>query len=242
MNIQVFSKTGSVRQQNEDSYAYDREKKIFVVADGMGGHKRGEVASDMAVKTVMQELTDSSSGDDDTIISEIESGMKAANSAVYTHAKEHPDHQGMGTTLSVVRFVDDKVFYGHVGDSRIYLYDEGLLTQLTKDHTMVEELVDIGTISSEEAKTHPKKNVLIKALGTQEDVEADTGSVRVKPGNIIVLMTDGVYEYVDEGLLAELLSKNPLPQVEETIDRVIQEGGAKDNYTLLMISLKQETL
>ncbi len=234
MNIQVFSKTGSVRLHNEDSYAYDKEKKIFVIADGMGGHKKGEIASSMAVKTVMQELT---SKDPKEIIEAIEESMLTANQAVYAHAITHPDHKGMGTTLTVVHFVANKLYWGHVGDSRIYLFHDDKLTQLTKDHTMVEELVEIGTISSEQAKNHPIKNVLVKALGTQKEVEVDTGCAEVAMGNIIVMMTDGVYEYIEEDMMAALLKEEPLLQVEKRIDEIICEGGAKDNYTLLMVGL-----
>lgn len=238
MNIQVFSKVGSVRQHNEDSYDYDSDKGIFVIADGMGGHLRGEVASDMAVKTVMSELTSAVSTEGTGIMSDIERSMQAANQSVYTYAMNHSDHQGMGTTLSVVHFVGNRAYFGHVGDSRIYLFRDGEVTRLTKDHTMVEELVDTGTISSEQAKTHPKKNVLVKALGTQEELDVDTGQTEVKSGNIIILMTDGVYEYVEEEYLAELFSEKPLSEVETIIDRMICDGGAKDNYTLLMVGLK----
>ena len=234
MNIKVFSRTGSVRQQNEDSFGYDLEAGVFAVADGMGGHLRGEVASQMAVTTVMQELASATESD---ARKAIEASMLAANQAVYEHAMKNPDHQGMGTTLSVVRFDAGRASYGHVGDSRIYLYREGELSKLTKDHTMVEELVDTGTISSEQAKNHPKKNILIKAVGTQEGLDVDTGSFETVPGDILVLMTDGVYEYVEEDVLTDLLAHKAFDEVEEIIDTMILDGGAKDNYTLLLIGL-----
>jgi protein phosphatase len=143
----------------------------------------------------------------------------------------------MGTTLSVVHFAGDQAYFGHVGDSRVYLFRDGGVTRLTKDHTMVEELVETGTITSEQAKTHPKKNILVKALGTQDGLDVDTGQASVNSGDIIILMTDGVYEYVEEEYLAKLLSEKTLSEVEEIIDKMICDGGAKDNYTLLMVGL-----
>lgn len=237
MNIQVFSKTGSVRLHNEDSYAYDKKGKIFVIADGMGGHKKGEIASAMAVNTIMQELPLSYSTKHEEIIETIKNSMLSANQAVYWHANKHPDHKGMGTTLTVAHLVANKLYWGHVGDSRIYLFQDNQLRQLTKDHTMVEELVEIGTISSEQAKNHPKKNVLIKALGTQKELVVDVGYTDVESGNIVVMMTDGVYEYIEEDVMAGLLNNEPLIQVQRRIDEIICEGGAKDNYTLLMVGL-----
>jgi protein phosphatase len=238
MNIQVFSKVGSVRQHNEDSYDYDSNKGIFVIADGMGGHLRGEVASDMAVKTVMNQLTVAVSTGAKDIMLDIERSMLAANQSIYNYAMKHSDHQGMGTTLSVVHFAEDHAYFGHVGDSRVYLFRDGDVTRLTKDHTMVEELVETGTITSEQAKTHPKKNILVKALGTQDGLDVDTGQASVNSGDIIILMTDGVYEYVEEEYLAKLLSEKSLSEVEKIIDKIICDGGAKDNYTLLMVGLK----
>jgi len=129
------------------------------------------------------------------------------------------------------------LYYGHIGDSRIYMFRDGQIEQLTRDHTMVEELVETGTISSEQAKKHPRKNILLKALGTQFELNPDIGSLAISSKDILIMMTDGVYEYIEEAEMATLLQEQSLDQAKSQMDYWIRQRGSKDNYTLLLIEV-----
>lgn len=234
MNTASISETGFVRNQNEDALHIDEHLGLYVVADGLGGHQRGDVASAMAISVLHRELTKRLTADANREDA-IKKAMQIANQDVFDRARRDDALQGMGTTLSLVLLADGGLYYGHIGDSRICLERNGVCRQLTKDHTMVEELRETGTISNEEARLHPRKNVLVKALGTQPSIEPDTGYERLDGPERIVLMTDGVYEYVDDRRLAAILRTLPPASAVEKMAEIIREAGAKDNFTLIVV-------
>ena len=173
LEVGQATNTGMIRPGNEDNLFTDPAAGLFVVADGMGGHAAGEVASEMAVKIIADELRTVHSIDAD-VVSHVTMAMKRANLAIFERTLTEVDKQGMGTTASLLILRDGKYLIGQVGDSRVYLLREGVLTQLTKDHSYVQEQVDAGFLTPEQARYHPYTNVITRCVGASADVEPDT--------------------------------------------------------------------
>jgi len=222
---------GKVRRQNEDAAFYDEKSAVFAVADGMGGHLAGEVASGMAIDAVREmALTHPRA---DTIV--LRDTLKAADESIARHAKAHPECAGMGTTLSVLWRSGKYVYIAHVGDSRIYRMRGGLLEQITQDHSLVEELVRAGLITREQAKTHPRRNVITRALGTQGDNTPDLLAADVLPGDLWLLCSDGLTGMVSDEEITQILSTHQ--NLDAAADCLIESAlaaGGKDNVTLVL--------
>ena len=233
--------TGMIRSGNEDSYFAEanRERGLFVVADGMGGHAAGEVASEMAVQIVAREL---SGAVDRTSISEIAGqlaqALKRANVAIYERTIAEVDKQGMGTTASVLMLSAGRYLIGQVGDSRVYLLRDGALTQLTKDHSYVQEQVDAGFLTPEQARYHPYSNVITRCVGASADVEPDTYEGVLKKGDVFLVASDGLTGMVDDRRLLQLLMARASPQ--RIVDALISEAngrGGLDNITAVLVQV-----
>jgi serine/threonine protein phosphatase PrpC len=233
---------GMIRSGNEDNYAADQNdtRGIYIVADGMGGHAAGEVASEMAVQIVMREtkdLTDLSDGSATKVVGE---ALKMANRAIHDRTITEVDKQGMGTTASVLLLADSRYLIGQVGDSRVYLLRDGALKQLTKDHSYVQEQVDLGNLTPEQARYHPYSNVITRCVGASPEVEPDLYSGEARKGDIFLVASDGLTGMVDDRRLAQLLMSRaePIRKVESLISEANGRGGL-DNITAIVVHVDE---
>ncbi len=247
MKIFGRSDPGIERQSNQDNYFFRVEGRhaLIAVADGMGGHAAGEVASFIAVDVLsrqtkfgdMTELCERCSPDrDKSVIYSIEQLVSKANYEIFEEGNKDSNKMGMGTTLTVGFLCDNHLFIGHVGDSRLYLISGNKMNKLTRDHSIVEEMLLDGKISEEEAANHPQKNMLTRALGTYVDVEVDTDNLLLDEGDIILFCTDGLTSLVREEEIKEIViqkQEEPLEAVDYLIDLANSRGG-HDNITLVI--------
>lgn len=228
--------TGMIRSGNEDSHFADPEHALFVVADGMGGHAAGEVASEMAVGILADELRDLQGVDDDVAAERVAQSLKRANFAIYQRTLTEVDKQGMGTTASVLLLRGTHYLIGQVGDSRIYLLRDGVLRQLTKDHSYVQEQVDAGVLTPEQARYHPYSNVITRCVGAGAEVQPDVYVGEVRPGDTFLVASDGLTGMVDDRRLQQLLLARASAQriVEALISEANGRGGL-DNITAIVV-------
>jgi len=232
MRAVARTETGLVRKTNEDSFFCDEESKLFIVADGMGGHLAGEVASQMAIEAVVNRLK---FGNSDPLL-KLKDAVEYANQVIYANSQGDNRHRGMGTTLTLALFQDNKLNIAHVGDSRAYLIRNGNITLLTRDHSFVGELVRSGGITKEQALTHPKRNVLMRAVGTNPNIDIDLLEVNVQPNDLVLLCTDGLTNHLpDEEILHHVLNSQDLQQAIDSMMKAAYSKGANDNVTILLI-------
>ncbi|MDI6891659.1 MAG: Stp1/IreP family PP2C-type Ser/Thr phosphatase [Actinomycetota bacterium] len=223
---------GRVRRSNEDGYLAKGE--IFAVADGMGGHLAGEIASASALSALSKYLK-KLPGDANPQALLMEA-VQRANEIVFQKALQGPEQVGMGTTLTVALFAKKEVYIGHIGDSRAYLLREGKLTRLTDDHTLVTKMVKEGKLEEEEAQLHPRRNVLTRALGTEPNVKADFLSIKIAAADKILLCTDGLTAMLDDGEIERLLGSDKHPQtICDELAKAANERGGVDNITAVLI-------
>jgi serine/threonine protein phosphatase PrpC len=229
---------GLVRKANEDSMgsAQTRNGHVFVVCDGMGGHVGGATASSIAVKSILefldsQDLTDIPSG--------ISSAIQFANEQIYATAQMDPNLKGMGTTCTVLVVNGDHVHIGHVGDSRIYLFTDGGLHRITKDHSFVQSLVDQGIIPDSEAENHPRKNELLKALGIRPNVEPTVNEQPIQPkvGDVFMMCSDGLCGLVNDASMKKILREGSLEHQATTLINAAKAAGGHDNITVQLIEI-----
>jgi len=232
--VHVISDIGLVRGNNEDSYICE-PPQLFVVADGMGGHVAGEIASKLAATTVSRYIGDN------TGVANYEELLKQAinqaNTAIYQLSQSKEDFNGMGTTVTAVYVVDDRIYWGHVGDSRLYLLRNRELSQITNDHSLVWELVQSGNITREEAQIHPKRNMLTRAVGTSCLIKIDTGVIAWEPGDYILLCTDGLTNMVNEQEIYNQI-ENKQGDFESILEQLIAQAknaGGFDNITAILL-------
>lgn len=231
------TETGRVRTINQDSFFVGEVSGgyLAVVADGMGGHSTGEVASQKAVATIQGELESSKSYPPAALARAVQS----ANLEIFDYASEHPENHGMGTTLTTV-FIDDQVgLVGHIGDSRVYLVREGEIRQLTLDHSWVAERVRQGILTNDEAKRHRLRNVITNALGALPEVKLDLSHFEVQEGDRLLLCSDGINMLLSDESLLEILSSDATP--DELTQRLMDEAnkrGSPDNITAVVIEIK----
>ena len=214
------------------------DRGIFVVADGMGGHAAGEVASEMAVRYVARELDSLRGLSDDQIADRMRGAIRGANGAIFQRTLTEHDKRGMGTTVTVLTLYDNRFLIGQVGDSRAYLLRDAKLTQLTKDHSYVQEQVDAGYLTPEQARTHPYSNVITRCVGANSDVMPDLYGGVVKPGDLYLLASDGLTGMLEDYQLSELLAPDRMPQDE--VDTLIAEAnrhGGLDNITAIIVRI-----
>ena len=230
MRIQagVSTDIGRVREGNEDSFLV--EHPLYAVADGMGGHRGGEVASQLALETV-EELSRRGRGS-------LAEQIREANRAVFERSAEDRAVTGMGTTLTAVVAEGDGVHLAHVGDSRAYLLRAGALRQLTRDHTLVDRMVRTGEISEAEAEVHPHRNVLTRALGTEPDVRVDEEDVGLLEGDRLLLCSDGLTNMVAPEQIMAILGSTPDPQdAADRLVRAANRAGGVDNITVVVLDV-----
>ncbi len=232
MKVYALTDIGRVRSVNQDCFYQPRPGETFaVVADGMGGHKAGEVASAMAVEEFVRWLKCAPVPDQATL----EYALSEANRAVYHASKASKDREGMGTTLTAIWQNDDKIYLAHVGDSRAYRLREGALEQMSRDHSLVNSLMEQGLITAEEARVHPQRNYITKALGTHSAIEGDICCFESRKGDVWLLCSDGLSNYYEADELCEVLSgrKSWKAKAEHLLRGALERGGS-DNITLLI--------
>ncbi len=257
--IKPYGKTdiGLFRENNEDSYlivdpgneAYDFSHSglLFAVADGMGGHAAGEVASKMACEGLLEYYEpsiDQETGSSDLVfrLKQLRRVIRKTNKEIYRHAQTHPEFSGMGTTLSVLVLFPEFAIIGHVGDSRIYRFRNQNLKQLTTDHTEVRAMIDSGQLTPEEAAVHPFRHALLQAVGTMAELEAiDTGIESVQPGDLYLLSTDGLHDSISDKDIEQTLRETGDIHIacDRLVDLALKKRG-RDNITLIITLIPQE--
>ncbi len=246
LEIVNLSDAGQKRPRNEDSTATDARVGLAVIADGMGGYKAGEVASAIAVSVVVDEVRsgiatqpphrlDKASGQTTGAVL-LKQAIQKANLHIFHTANTEPQCHGMGTTILCVLFYDDRVCVAHVGDSRLYRFRSGSFAQVTSDHSLVQELVDRGFLSMEEAVANTPKNLVTRALGIEDVVDVDISEERVVPGDVYLLCSDGLNDMMSDEEIRLTLSKygaNLLEAAREMV-RIANAKGGKDNISVIL--------
>ncbi len=236
MAMVALSDKGKVRPINEDSFCLPEDKlPLAIVADGMGGHLAGEVASAMAVSLLSQSAR--KFGGQDISVKTAVSWIRSANTAIYEAAQNNPAQKGMGTTLTLLYFMHKRAMLCHVGDSRCYLFRDGELCQLSQDHSLVQELVRSGAISAEQARKHPYKNIITRALGCDKQVEVDAHDLDLQEDDCFLMCSDGLTDYLSNEELEEILRRDDLDlqqKAQKMLDTALERGG-RDNVTVLLL-------
>jgi len=248
MEVAYRSDIGKIRDLDEDSILVIRidsvyssirqERALFILADGMGGHNAGEVASSLAVRKIAEYLfpTLISLADVDWSLA-LRSGIKEVNKSVIDYGIKNPEFQGMGTTLVVAILIDRKLYVGNIGDSRLYLINGNRkeIRQVTKDHSLVQKLVDNGKITKEEARDHPQKNIITRAIGCFPEVEADTFELDLERDDIILLCCDGLTDVVDDDEIKEIVLRNKdIQKVCDELIKAANDRGGPDNISVIL--------
>ncbi len=232
---------GRARSNNEDSVATDDGVSLAVLADGMGGYNAGEVASNMATTFIRTELgrwlrEASSQASDAEVRRAMDICVDNANRAIFNAANSNPQYAGMGTTLVVAVFRDDRVLLGHVGDSRCYRLRAGRLQQVTRDHSLLQEQIDAGLITPEQAAFSANKNLVTRAVGVEDTVMLETHQHDVLPGDLYLLCSDGLSDMLDDASIAQvLLAHDSLETTSRALIDAANDAGGKDNISVILV-------
>lgn len=229
------SKIGLVRKVNEDSFYISHERNVLAVADGMGGYVGGEIASKTAVEAIAYYFKNFNYA----APVQLEKAIQYANFSIISKTLIDPSLKGMGTTVSMVTLARHMAFWGHVGDSRIYLYREGAFSQISVDHTIVQVLLDKGKITEEEALNHPQRHVLTRAVGVDSNLIVDTGAFEVQPNDRILICSDGLTSFIGRPELCDAIGdygRTEREIINDLFDQVYA-NGAKDNVTAILTTI-----
>ncbi len=249
MQLEAYAATdiGPVRENNEDNFLVDIEAGVFVVADGMGGHAAGEVASQIAVDTVRDILIGAVDPDEtrlqvsmddphEALRERLRYTMNQASIRIRKAIREEPAFRRMGTTLVMILVDGSDVHIGHVGDSRAYLFRDGRIRCLTRDHTVVQQEMDAGRLTPELARIVPRKNILTRSVGAQGPVEPDISVRPVAPGDLFILCSDGLTDPLEDEAIAQICrSTHPEDLAQTLVDEAIK-GGGEDNITVVVVA------
>lgn len=247
MNYKFCTKsdTGRNRDNNEDSVAYDGNANLAVLADGMGGYNAGEIASGMATAFIKSELGRwLQEAGQNAKAREIRRAMEIcvdnANLSIFNSANSNPHYAGMGTTLVVAAFRDDKVLIGHIGDSRCYRWRGGNFEQITKDHSLLQEQIDAGLVTIEQAATSSIKNLVTRALGVEESVLLEVNEFQVELGDIYLMCSDGLSDMVDDASIAKIVGSDAdIDEKSELLIDLANENGGRDNISVVMVEVTE---
>jgi len=246
--IEIFGLTdvGLVRDHNEDSIGDNPDLGLVVLADGMGGHRGGEVASAITVSTILEILADKLNNIKPGDIDEasgyslqsvaVHDAINRANENVFTSSHENSQYRGMGTTVVVLLIYDDRFTVAHVGDSRLYRYRDGELEQITNDHSLMQELIDRGFYSAEQAEISLNRNLVTRAVGIEESVQVDVLEDVTYPDDIYLLCSDGLTDMVDDDVIKNTIVENSenLEKIATELIRLANESGGKDNISAIL--------
>ena len=239
---------GKVRPHNEDYFDHLENEQLYIVADGMGGHAAGEVASRIAVETITQFYKNTAENKKNTPPIDVDNennnaenrlvnSIIQANLKIYEDALDNPEKKGMGTTVVAINFTNDGAYLAHVGDSRIYRYRQGSLEQLTEDHSLLNDHIKMGIITPDEIENYPYKHVIVRALGMQDSVQVDVKSEKPKNGDLYILCSDGLFDEVKDDDILEILNKSLPKGLSHTCNTLIDtanNNGGKDNITVIL--------
>jgi protein phosphatase len=252
MELEAYARTdvGPVREHNEDAWMIDLESGVFVVADGMGGHAAGEVASALATETVHEVLVGAPDPEEtrlvrdhgledsaDVLRERLRYAMNQASIRIRRESEARPETRGMGTTLVVLVVDGDHAHLAHVGDSRAYLWRAGRLVRLTRDHTVVQQEIDNGNLSPELARLLPNKHILTQSVGFHGPVEPDTTTRMVEPGDVFVLCSDGLTDPLDDDALAKIIASTPIDMLAHVLVEEALKAGTEDNVTVVAVGV-----
>lgn len=233
MRFKAVSDKGNIRKTNEDNYYIDQDKAFFMVADGMGGHAAGEVASQIAA-----EVSSDFDFNLETPVETMENLINKANQAIINESREKSNQRGMGTTFSSVIIEKQVLYYANLGDSRIYIFDaaEEKLQKISKDHSLVGQLLRDGKITEEEAFKHPKKNIVTQALGLDRELDIDSGKYNLAEDDLILLCTDGLSDLIRREDMQNIIINNDSIEkmAEKLLEKALSNGGT-DNITFIII-------
>ena len=240
------SDIGKVRSANQDSILVDDQESLYIVADGMGGHAGGEIASQLCITKVQEYLAlgqgdiDASSSDGSCNIllqSLLGESINHASAKIYEKALEEPNLKGMGTTATVLKIHNQHAYLAHVGDSRLYLVRCGFIYQLTHDHSLVSEQVRAGLLTREEAELHHLRNVITRSVGYQEEEDVDTLSLPVESDDLFMICSDGLHGKMTDKEIAHIIKENQLDAVPKLIDTANERGG-DDNISVVLLKIQ----
>ena len=240
MRAYGLTDVGRVRSENQDNIYFSQNpvgalKNLFIVADGMGGHKAGAVASQEAIETILRQIKKSHLTE---VIEILDQAITLANASVYIDAEEDPSKAGMGTTLVAATVDEGELYVANVGDSRLYLFDGEKLTQITEDHSVVEELVRRGSITEQDARIHPQRNRITRAIGVTRNVRVDYFDVPVSAGDQILLCSDGLSNMLEnEQIETVLRTYSDIVTKTETLIAMALEAGGSDNTSAVLIEI-----
>lgn len=230
-----ISRTGLKRDKNEDAVAVHQtdEGVLIILCDGLGGNRGGEVASSLSVETVFDSFAQSRQSD---IMDRIKESVIAAHRILLSKSEAHQDLKGMATTIEVLYLNKTYAYWAHVGDSRIYYLRNGKLRQLTKDHSLVQKLVDEGFLTMREAENHPNKNIIMRAIGDNEDIEIDLSKLKLNENDSLsfFVCSDGVTAVMKDIEIEALLKSSKLEDISERLVKIIEDRGAPDNYSFVI--------
>lgn len=244
MQIEFQTNVGRKRKSNQDTVGVYKNQAgivIGIVADGMGGHQAGDAASQLAVTGLGTSWEKTALETQNDVAKWIVSEIQIENNKIYTEGNNNPEKFGMGTTIVAVVVLDDEILLAHVGDSRGYIIRENNIKQLTSDHSLVNELVKTGEITSDMAERHPKKNVLIRSVGVPGEVEVDLSAVSIKENDYVLLCSDGLSNMLSNGEMKAIILQDK--SITEKVNKLIynaNEAGGRDNITALLIDFKKE--
>src|SRR3982751_3672817 len=252
LEIATCTDPGRVRSHNEDSVASDAANGLVVLADGMGGYNAGEVASGMATTVIITEMQQSlqkvqpheidPKTNQQIAARLVRDQVMKANTSIYQAAQSQPQYAGMGTTLVVCLFYDNRILVAHLGDSRLYMLREGKFKQVTRDHSLLQEQIDSGIITPEQAKKAAHKNLVTKALGIDPTVEPEIHEYPTKPGDIYLLCSDGLCDMVDDqdiGMTLQTLGGN-LKLAAQQLVQMANDNGGRDNVSVILVRVMRE--
>lgn len=240
--MKAFSITdiGKKRKINQDYVFYKSDTignlpNLFIVADGMGGHKAGDYASKFCVEFFTKQITESSQT---SPIVMIEEAIKNTNDELYKKSKEQKELEGMGTTFVVATISNSEMYVANIGDSRLYVISKEI-RQITEDHSLVQAMVKTGELNKDEAKEHPNKNIITRALGVNETVEPDVFEVELEEGDIVLMCSDGLTNMLEDNTIEKVVRENAddLQTASETLVKLANQNGGKDNITVIIVKV-----
>lgn len=226
------------RPNNEDTYLINPDLGFCALADGMGGAASGEIASSCFIDSVKEQFEISGHATDDDLSRLVHEAFRVSNSRIRDHVTKHPEDSGMGCTGELLAFHNDLYIIGHVGDSRTYLFRDGLLRQITKDHSLVQAQIDEGILTAKEARHNPHRNVILRAIGTDQLLQLDVIRGRGQERDIFLICSDGLTDALDDETITIALSSGmPIEETTRTLIRSALSAGGKDNITVILCKL-----
>lgn len=230
--------TGLKRENNEDAFTLNPELDFCLAADGMGGAAAGEVASTIFAEAALEIFLNNTSRSEKEILYRVHKAYSHANQKILGHVAHHPDHQGMGCTAELLAFFDEGFILGHVGDSRTYRLRNGELKQLTQDHTLVQQHLQEGLISADQIKHHPMRNLILRAVGINEELTIDLLKGKTWPGDFYLLCSDGLTDMISDDQIQDILgTDNHIHRKVEELIETANAAGGYDNITVVLVAI-----